>query len=574
MTDFFVATASGTPAGSDSNTGLTADSPKETIAQVLALSAFTDAADGSQHTIFFRAGVYTSELEISSSGSHRIYLNSLTECTNLSGYQDEVVVFRPASDAGLLLHYGPSIDNNTGADITITIQKINFVQNASNNITKSFIRPLFKHSSAHKVIYHIKECTFNSSDELTDGAISVTSSANTAGNDILVEGCSGTLSKEHIMQFADIRGTVTVRNNNFTLNQPAASAVEDVVYIMFFQQKNAVLATSKVILDGNKITINLDDVDSNKQIFKYDHINEAEIVNNTIIVNPLAGSTEGGPFQQVFRFYNNTAAHASHTHRQMDRCIISGNTIINNANSGMDIQFTGATTTANNGAVVEITDNEFISTEAQKRTDDTLSHVLHDLNQALPSLKFSRNLVKGKQDGLKLHNTGAVSCEISYNTFEDMGEDASGAGITAPDTGPCMVNLEDCGTTDNRVQIHNNIFDIAQKQMVLSLNDGADTDSFADIFENTFRVKDFKASAGDNFSCYNIQLDGDTNFSFSDNYYLSYENARADRCSTYNNASRSIAQTVAQGSNNHTTNLVKTTTSNLISGRMTQSLGL
>ena len=448
------------------------------------------------------------------------------------------------------------------------------MQNGSNNITNSFIRPTFKTSSAHKVIYHIKECTFNSTDELVDGSISA-SAANTAGNEIRVEGCSGSLTKEHILNFGDIRGTVTVRNNDFTLTQPAASDnAEDVSFAMFFQQKNSVSATSKVILEGNKITVNLDDVDSNKQIFKLDYINEAEVLNNTIIINPLAGTTAAGPIDQVFRFFNSTSAHADHVHRQMDRCIISGNTIINNSNNGVDLQFTGATTNANSGAVVEITDNQFISTEAQKRTDDTTSHVLHDFNQALPSLKFSRNLVKGKQDGLRLHNTGAVSCEISHNTFEDMGEDASGAGITAPDTGPCVVNLEDCGTTDNRVQIHNNIFDIAQKQKVLSLNDSGDTDSFADIFENTFRVKDFKASAGDNFSCYNIQTAGDTNFSFSDNYYLNYENARATRCSTYDNANKSIAQTVAQGSNNSTTNLVKKTTSNLISGRMTQSLGL
>lgn len=573
MTDFFVAKASGTPAGSGSNTGLTAESPKETIAQVLALSAFTTAGDGSQHTIFFRAGVYDSELEVAASSTQRIYLNSLTDCTNLSGYQDEAVVFRPASDATFQIHYGGSIDNNTGADITITIQKINFVQNGSNNITNSFIRPTFKTSSAHKVIYHIKECTFNSTDELVDGSISA-SVANTAGNEFLVENCSGALSKEHILNFGDIRGTVTVKGCDFTLTQPAASDADDVAFAMFFQQKNSVSATSKVILDGNKITINLDDVDSNKQIFKYDYINEAEVLNNTFTINPLAGTTSTGPIDQVFRFFNSTSAHASHTHRQMDRCIISGNTIINNSNNGVDIQFTGATYTANSGAVVEITDNQFITTEAQKRTDDTTSHVLHDFLQALPSLKFSRNLVKGKQDGLRLHNTGAVSCEISYNTFEDMGEDASEAGITAPDTGPCVVNLEDCGTTDNRVQIHNNIFDIAQKQMVLSLNDSGDTDSFADIFENTFRVKEYKASAGDNFSCYNVQVDGDTNFSFSDNKYLSYENARADRCSTYNNASKSIAQTVAQGSNNSTTNLVKKTTSNLISGRLTQSLGL
>lgn len=573
MTDFFVAKASGTPAGSDSNTGLTADSPKETIAQVLALSAFTDAADGSQHTIFFRAGVYDSELEVTPSGSQRIYLNSLTNCTNLSGYQDESVTFTTASDVGLLLHYSSNIDNNTGSDITITIQKINFAQNGTNNVTSSFLRPLFKGSSANKVIYHIKNCTFNSSDELTLGAISATNTVSVNGNEILIQDCSGTLSKEHILYFADVRGTITIKDCDFTLTQPAASDNnDDVAYAMFFAQVNGVTQTSKIILDSNKITINLDDVNSSKQIFKHDYINESEIVNNTITINALAGTTTTGPIDQVFRFYNNTSTSSSE--RQMDRCIISGNTIFNDSNNGVDVYFTGGTTDSNDGTVVEITDNQFITTNAQKRTDDTTSHVLHDHKQALPSLKFSRNLVRGKQDGLRLHNTGSVSCEVSYNTFEDMGEDASGAGITAPDTGPCVVNLEDCGTTDNRVQIHNNIFDIAQKQMVLSLNDSGDTDSFADIFENTFRVKEFKASAGDNFSCYNIQSDGDTNFSFSDNYYLSYENARANRCSTYNNAIKSIAQTVAQGSNNSTTNLVKKTTSNLISGRMTQSIGI
>ena len=120
MTDFYIA-KNGTSGG----TGTISD-PVQTVAQVLALSNFINPA--TQHTIIFRAGTYDTEIDTDNTTQYQLKLTGLAEACNLKGYEGETVIFKPVNDVQYLCSL-VSIANNTGNEITLTIENIQFENN-------------------------------------------------------------------------------------------------------------------------------------------------------------------------------------------------------------------------------------------------------------------------------------------------------------------------------------------------------------------------------------------------------------------------------------------------------------
>ena len=551
------------PLGIVAGTGVIG-SPVQTVAQVLSLGA------GMGDTVFFRAGTYDTEIDNQGDSSYQFKLIT-DQAFNIKGYSGETVSFKPNNAVSFLVGY-VSIRNNSGAEATVTIENINFITAADGSGCNSFMRLDSVGSTADRINWEIKNCTFTQTGtqhSLTNGAIYNVSSP-TVGESITVEDSTFNVRERHVIQASPISGDVRFKNCNITFDSPDNAVEADIDKPFFLNKSNNIALTARFIMEDCFMVVNSPTLQENHQVIQADYVNELIFLNNTIAINPNPTSSTVSPYSELIRTYNKPSSIAGTSGRELDLFKFVGNTVIRNDTKGTVINLVGIAHPSGTGGSLIIEDNQFICTNDLLRNQGSLGKVVNMSTPACDTIRIRNNKIRNFQDGFDLVNGGTVESVISGNEFENCGHDgASHYGD------PLMIRLHDVGTGTSKTYITGNTFDLVEQQTCMNLSDGSDTTTKAVVEDNTFIMRGYRATAGSTGDfCLHTSSTGGTQHTFKGNTYLNMENLRTDRFVIYGGSVKTIAEGLAYDSEAHTSNAIKTLgTKSLVKPRLTKILG-
>ena len=557
MTDFYIA-KDGTSGGAGS-----IGDPVETVAQVLSLGA------GLGDTVFFRAGTYDTELDNGGDSTYQFKL-SLEEIFSVKGYPGETVTFQPDNSVSYLLAY-VSGRNTTGAELTVTVENINFITAADGSGCSAFMRLDSHGSTAHRIIWNIQNCTFTQTENqhgLINGVF-FSNSVPTVGQMHTIENCTFTISHEHIINFTAMGDTVNFKNNTVVVVQPAGASANQVDKLFFIAGPNNIARVTQVNVENNNIEVTLDDRNDAEQIFQLDYINNCNFIDNNITTHKHPSqSAIGGTLGDILRFYQSGNG-TSHAHRQLKTIVLSGNRFTRNDVRGNTFSFAGVSGgTEFSGSTVTCTYNQDIRTDPINRTNDTgSSFLLSNIYGQSEAWIIKYNSIQNMQDGISIHSGGSGTNDISYNYFGNIGDDS------APLSTGVALKLNAVGSSSSRTPVHNNVFDIQQKAYQVELTD----DTHCDLVDNTFITRVARTgSVGAFVSYFNTTASTGSQHTILGNRYLNTSNNNSNILATQSgNDLANEAALKAYDTDATFTNLTSKLTSDVNrNGQLTKTLGL
>ena len=557
MTDYYIAKD-----GTSGGTGSIGD-PVETVAQVLSLGA------GLGDTVFFRVGTYDTELDNGGDSTYQFKL-PLEQVFSVKGYPGETVTFQPDNSVSYLLAY-VSGRNTTGAELTVTVENINFITAADGSGCSAFMRLDSHATTADKIIWNIQNCTFTQTENqhsLINGVF-FSNSVPTVGQTHTIENCTFTISHEHIINFTSMADTVNFKNNTVTVTQPAGATANQVDKLFFLAGPNNISRVSQVNIENNTMDITLDDRNDAEQIFQFDYINNCNFIDNDITTHKHPSqSAIGGTLGDIIRFYQSGNG-TIHAHRQLKTVVLSGNKITRNDVRGNTFNFAGyAGGTEFAGSTVTCTYNQDIRTDPINRTNDTggafLTSNLHGQSESW-IIKYNR--IQNCQDGVSMLSGGSGTNDISYNYFGNIGDD------TAPLSTSVALKLNAVGSSSSRTPVHNNVFDNQQKAYQVQLIG----DTHCDLVDNTFITRVARTgSVGAFVTYFNTPAGTGSQHTILGNRYLNTSNNNSNILATQNGIDlANEAALKAYDTDAMFTNLTSKLTSDVNrKGYLTKTLGL
>ena len=563
MTDFYIA-KDGTSGGAG-----TVNDPVLTIAQAVALTGFTQPSTA--HTLIFRGGTYSTELALGDAAEYVIKFVGITAC-NIKAATGETVIFETPYSRQYLLGY-TSVSNDTGAELTLTIDGIDFRnESTTNDVSFGFFRFEPSTSAADTIHFNIKNSSIVQGvgeSNLANGVV-YSNGSQPDGTNFTVDNCIIDIKSQHVIQIRALKGAVTFKDCDITFDPPDDAVIADVDFPFFLQQPNNIAATSSFKMEGSKLTYNCVELNSSQQVFQFDYVNEIRMNDNTLIINNHANENNQNPLGEVIRTYNRPDSDVGVSGRALMHFEFNKNVVIRNDGKGDLIHLSGPMLDSGVGSKFIFNDNEIIVTNDILRTQDALGKVAFIDSSNSDTVHIKRNKIRNHQDGFFIRNSGATEVLIEGNQFENCGETVANNYLE-----PKMIELRDVGNGTNNVYITDNTFDIGQQQTCLYLSDNSDTTTRAIVNDNTFIKRDYHTVAGTTFCVHYSGTGGDgTQHSFKGNTYLNMENLRTTRFVVYGGSVKTIAAGLAYDSDAHTSNAIKTLgTKSLVKPRLTKILG-
>tara|TARA_R110000796_G_scaffold249403_1_gene377146 strand:- start:49 stop:1743 length:1695 start_codon:yes stop_codon:yes gene_type:complete len=563
MTDFYIA-KDGTSGGAG-----TVNDPVLTVAQVVALSGFTQPSTA--HTLIFRGGTYSTELALGDSPEYLLKFVGITAC-NIKAATGETVIFETPYSRQYLLGY-TSVTNNTGAELTLTIDGIDFRnQSSTNDVYFGFFRFEPSTSAAGVIHFVVKNSSIvqqAGENNLANGVV-YSASVQPSGSNYTLDNCVIDIKAQHVIQIRALKGDVTIKDCDITFSPPDDAVVADVDFPFFLQHPNNAGANATFKMEGTKVTYNCVELQEGQQVFQLDYINEVRMIDNTLIINNHANENNVNSLGEVIRTYNRPDSTTNVSGRALTHFEFSKNVVIRRDGKGDLIHLSGPQMDAGVGSKFIFNDNDIIVTNDILRTQDALGKVAFIDSSNSDTIHIKRNKIRNHQDGFFIRNSGETEVLIEGNLFENCGENASVNYLE-----PKMIELRDVGTGTNNVHITDNTFDIGQHQTCLYLSDNSDTTTKAIVEGNTFIKRDYHTSTGTNFCVHYSGTGGDgTQHSFVGNQYLNMENLRTTRFVVYGGNVKTLAQGLAYDSEARTSNAIKTLgAKSLVKPRLTKILG-
>jgi hypothetical protein len=558
MTDFYIA-KDGTAGG----TGTISD-PVLTVDQALALSNFTHPA--TEHTLIFRAGTYDTEIDTDNTTSYQLKLTGLSQACNLKGYEGETVIFKPVNNVQYLCAL-VSIANNTGTEITVTIENIEFENNGSNEVQNAFIRMDSASNAVTKVNTNVKNCTFTQDDGDVDLLVGCTyfgSSAN-QGSDVTISDCTFNFNSRRCIHINTLKGLAIIKNNTINVTSPTLMAANDADKLLFVAKPNNYAVDSTVKLEDNKFIYNLSSFNTDGDLIQLDYVNNIFLSNNYFEINPAAGVVlqDVGPLKNILKVFNSaTSTHASHVNRDLKTLNISSNVIIRNDTRGVFAELTGSgsldAASSFSGSVLTVDSNVVVATNTLLRTTDVEGRFIRITKSPIETIEIKNNFISGLPDGIILNRGGEGSVTIENNVFDNMGEDGAGSYTDAR-----VLDFLNVGTSSNPVQIRKNIFNIGQLQTCLFLS-GSGSTTHVNVEENTFICPKLRSTSSAVFPMHYSSTGTEDQHTFKNNYYLNMENLNATSIAVVGSAGKTLAALKVLEPSLHTNNLVKRTKGGLI----------
>lgn len=558
MTDFYIA-KNGTSGGAG-----TISDPVQTVAQVLALSNFTNPA--TEHTIVFRAGTYDTEIDNANTSGYQLKLVGLSQVCNIKGYAGETVIFRPVDDVEYLCAL-LTIVNNTGSPITLTVENIEFENNGSNEVANSFLRMDGASNAASKVNTTVKNCSFTQNDGDVDLLVGCVyfGAAVTEGSDVEVSNCTFDFYSRRFLHINTLRGLASIENNNVTVTSPTLMAGNDADKLLFIAKPNNYAIDSTVKIKDNNFIYNLSSFNTDGDLIQLDYINNNHVTNNYFEINPAAGvvTQDVGPLKNILKVFNSaTSTHASHINRDLKTLDISSNVVIRNDTRGVFAELTGSgsqdTASSFSGSVLTVDSNVVVATNDLIRESSIEASFIRVTKSPMETIKIKNNFISGLPDGIVLNRGGENSVTIENNVFDNMGRDGASSYTNAR-----AIEFLNVGTSSNPVQLRKNIFNIGQLQTCLYLSVSADT-SHVNAEENTFMCPKFRSNSSSVFPMHYSASGTDDQHTFKNNYYLNTENLNATSIAVVGGAGKTLAQLDAIETTLHTNNVIKRTKGGLI----------
>jgi len=558
MTDFYIA-KNGTSGG----TGTISD-PVQTVAQVLALSNFINPA--TQHTIIFRAGTYDTEIDTDNTTQYQLKLTGLAEACNLKGYEGETVIFKPVNDVQYLCSL-VSIANNTGNEITLTIENIQFENNGSNEVGNAFIRMDSASNAATKVNTNVKNCTFTQDDGDVDLLVGCTyfGSAAIQGSDVTISDCTFNFHSRRCIHINTLKGLAIIKNNTINVTSPTLMAANDADKLLFIAKPNNYAVDSTVKLEDNKFIYNLSSFNTDGDLIQLDYINNIVVSNNSFEINPAAGVTtqDVGPLKNIIKIFNSaTGVDPSHVNRDLKTLNISSNIAIRNDTRGMFVELSGTasldTASSFSGSVLNVDSNVIVATNDLIRESSIEGSFIKVTKSPMETIKIKNNFISGLPDGIILKRGGEGSVTVENNVFDNMGRDGAGSYSEAR-----AIEFLNVGTSSNPVQVRKNIFNIGELHTCLFLSGSSDT-SHVNVEENTFMCPEFRSTSSSIFAMHYSSSGTESQHTFKNNYYLNTENLNATSIGVVGGVNKTLAQLEGLETTLHTNNLVKRTKGGLI----------